>query len=574
MVDTPTNNFCTWNPLAMGSNNLLKEGNLYWYWNGTGNWHYHNKGTYSVDSGKYYWEILKKTGRTDSEAVGIASDQTRPSQDGGQLTHNQETSGTYAYEIGGKKFKNGVDGGAYGNTWSTGDIIGVALDLDNGTITFYHNGTSQGTAYSDLSTNTYGGWSPAISGYGGSPTSEFVANFGQDSSFAGNDTTTAGPYTDGGGIGDFYYTPPSGFLALCTKNLPDPAVIPSEHFNTVLWTGDSNTPRDITGVGFQPDFVWTKTRSQANDHSLFDAIRGASRRLASNNTKAEYNPAAYGDVSAFLSDGFTADNGTGGSLADEHINESGENYVAWNWKAGNATLGTGDFTQGSIASTCSRNVDAGFSIVSYTGSGANATVGHGLASTPEMVIVKNRNYVSNWPVLHSGTASDYETDYIPLNNATTAFDNVAYWNDTKPTNSLFSVGTDNDVNRSGNAHIAYCFHSVDGYSKVGSFEGNASTSGNFIYTGFTPALVILHNIDDGGGWPMMDNARGDYNSAEAGGGHELLRTNTSGIEGDSGRVDLLSNGFRPTVNYGEMNAAFTYVYIAFAESPFKHTNAR
>jgi hypothetical protein len=459
---------------------------------------------------------------------------------------------------------------AYGNAFTTNDIIMVALDMDSGKWwagenNVWHNSGSpvSGTneAYSGLTGNI--GIAIGSNSTGG----DVFANFGQDSSFAGN--KTAQGKQDGGGIGDFYYTPPSGFLALCTKNLPDPAVIPAEHFQTAIYPGTGSSQsinlQDFAANGtstFQPDFVWIKSRSNGGSgHRQHDSIRGT-YALSSASTTYEFDTGSAG-LTSFDTDGITV--GTDGDY-----NGSVDTYVAWNWKAN----GTGvSNTNGSINSTVSANADAGFSIVSYTGTGANATVGHGLASTPEMVIVKNRNYVSNWPVLHSGIASDYETDYIPLNNATPAFDNVAYWNDTKPTNSLFSVGTDNDVNRSGDAHIAYCFHSVDGYSKVGSYTGNGSADGTFVYTGFRPAFILYKHTAVAENWWIHDSERAGYNPDNWSLPPNSSQTEVTGAYGPF--LDIVSNGFKCISTDGRLNSnGVTYIYIAFAESPFKHTNAR
>jgi hypothetical protein len=385
-----------------------------------------------------------------------------------------------------------------------------------------------------------------------------IANFGQDSSFASNKTSQG--KQDSNDIGDFYYTPPSGFLALCTKNLPNPAVIPSEHFNTVLYSGTGSN--QAVSVGFQPDFTWVKERNSSTDHGLWNSVVGASKYLKSNGADAESSSNSYG-MQSFDSTGFTM--GTSGNF-----NGSGDTYASWNWKAN----GTGvSNTSGSITSTVSANADAGFSIVKYVGNQSAAqTIGHGLSAIPEMIIVKDTTLAKQWAVYHTALGN---THSLKLNDTSASYDNANRWNDTTPTTTLFSVGTSDETNYTGDTHIAYCFHSVDGYSKVGSYTGNGSTSGNFIYTGFRPAFVLIHNAGDGGGWPIADDGRGDFNSAEAGGGHPHLRAHSTGVEGDSGRIDLLSNGFRPTVNYGELNSSpFTYVYIAFAEVPFKFSNAK
>jgi hypothetical protein len=561
MLDTPTNNFATLNPLRTqeGYTSTFSEGNL----KVSAGRYYGGSSTIAMDTGKWYGEFLL-TDATGNGYLGIVPTSTRAED---VIFDNV----AYAYAGWNGSTRDHGTYRSFGDSYTTGDLISIAVDMDNSNVYFAKNGTWQASGdptsgasgtgasnNSDIVTDTY---EFLLGDAAGASSGSWVANFGQDSSFAGN--VTVGTETDDNGYGSFKYDVPDGFLALCTKNLPDPAVIPSEHFNTVLYTANEST-LSVTGVGFQPDFVWIKSRASTRPHTLFDVIRGVTKELFTNQTSSEETYTA--SLTAFDSDGF--------SLGDHwDTNEGTNNHVAWNWKAN----GTGaSNTNGTINTTAtSANTDAGFSISTYTGNGtAGATVGHGLSSKPDMMIVKKRSAspsAENWTVYHTSLGA---TKGTYLNLTSTPYTLDIYWNNTEPTNNVFSIGDWDGINTSGEPYVAYCFHSVDGYSKVGSFEGNASTSGNFIYTGFTPALVILHNVGDGGGWPMMDNARGDYNSAEAGGGHELLRTNSSGIEGDSGRVDLLSNGFRPTVNYGEMNAAFTYVYIAFAESPFKHTNAK
>ena len=280
---------------------------------------------------------------------------------------------------------------------------------------------------------------------------------------------------DSNGIGDFYYAPPAGFLALCTSNLPSVDVIPSEHFNTVLYTGNGST--QSIAVGFQPDFTWIKSRSAAENNSLFDSVRGISEYLFSNSTSEELLFNGNG-LTSFDSDGFEVTGGSGYA-----VNTSSATYAAWNWKAGGSAVSN---TNGSITSSVSANPAAGFSIVSYTGTGANATVGHGLTlAAPEMVIVKSRDTANSWNTWHEALPA---TNYVVLNSTQAAQAYAPLWNSTAPTSSVFSLGTDQGGNKSSDAFIAYAFHSVDGYSKVGSYTGNGSTDGPFVHCGFRPAL--------------------------------------------------------------------------------------
>jgi len=552
MLDSPTNNFCTLNPIGKTGTlgvGTFSEGNL--RWNGGGSPDTEAMATFSHSSGKWYWEGYALS---TTDGIFIADYDNNTSSNRNKKWYGSDGST-------GQYINHTYSAGTSISSWTTGDIIGVALDLDNDSVYFRKNDTWQNSGDPTSGSSKTGALFTTISGQwgafvsdGSSGTKENIFNFGQDSSFAGS--VTVGTETDDNSNGSFKYDPPSGFLALCTSNLSDPAVIPSEHFNTVLYTGNSST-NAITGVGFQPDFVWAKARSSAQSSRLVDAVRGTSNILNSDLTDVEYTGASY----SFDSDGFTWSGGGG------NANDNAVTYAAWNWKAN----GTGvSNTNGSITSTVSANADAGFSIVSYTGTGSNATVGHGLSVTPEMVIVTNRNYVSNWACLHSGIASDYETDYIPLNNATTSWDNNAYWNDTKPTNSLFSVGTDNDVNRSGDAHIAYCFHSVAQYSKVFSYTGNGSTDGTFVYCDFRPKYVMIKKLTGSYSWYIYDTSRNTYNVVG-----EYLFADSSSAEASATHLDILSNGFKiRTITNALNNNLNGYIGIAFAELPAKYNNAR
>jgi hypothetical protein len=547
----------------------MSEGNLQWMWSSSGNYHTHGKGTFSVDSGKWYWEVYKLSSRTDSEAIGIASDQTSPWRDGRQIIGAQETNGVYAYSTEGKKWKDGSDGGSYGSSWSANDIIGVALDLDNGTITFYKNGSSQGTAYSDLSSSSYGGWSPAVSGYGQSGPTEFIANFGQDGIFAGV-VSTAGGNSDGNGYGNFKYTVPSGFLALCSKNLPSPTVKPQDYFNTVLYTGNGSG-QSITGVGFQPDWIWIKARNTSSyNPEVYDSVRGVHNSIATAAPGVEYS--SNTTVTAFNSDGWSMGNNHAG------INNNGTTFVAWNWKAGGTASSN---TDGTITSTVSANTTAGFSIVKWAGdSSVSATVGHGLGSQLSMIICKERNGSDWWHVWSAGLSGNSYNTFLNNDNAQRASisdGHVEKLNNTT-TFGFETTSNVNAVNQSGINNIAYCFAAKDGYSKMGSYLANDSTDGTMIYTGFRPAFIMVKRIDTAGtGWIMMDNVRDTYNVM-----NNNLRADTSDAENTARAtmpVDFLSNGFKWRINYSDVNGStggtyHTYAYYAVAEQPFKHSNAR
>ena len=553
MVDSPTNNFATLNPLGglQTSTITFSEGNLKAS-NAAGGTEPIASSTIAMTSGKWYFEYRNLSG---NGSVGI-----QDTNNAGQsyIYHdNQGGFGSGYYYNGSLRATDGQDAN-YGAAWGNTDIIGVALDVDNGTLVFYKNNASQGTAETGLPSSASLGYRFVIS----TDAATAMANFGQDSSFAGN--STAQGNTDGNDIGDFYYTPPTGFLALCTSNLPDVAVIPSEHFNAVIYSGNA-TARSIT-TSFQPDWIWIKQRSGTQANAIIDALRGTSKVLASHSTAAEYTDTNR--VTSFNSDGLSI--GT-----DSGVNASGETYVAWNWKANGSGASN---TNGSINSTVSANVDAGFSIVSYTGNGsAGATVGHGLNSKPEMIIIKSRSgSAKSWYVYHEGLHASSPEDYrVELNTTNAASSNTTgnSLQGTAPTNSLFTLGNGSWVNENTKTLIAYCFHSVDGYSKVGSYTGNANADGTFVYTGFRPAYVLVKPTTvSNHHWWIHDTARNPINPST-----KQLRTNVSNAEYDDATytaLDILSNGFKWRTSEAQVNAAANFIYIAFAETPFKYSNAR
>ena len=326
-----------------------------------------------------------------------------------------------------------------------------------------------------------------------------------------------------------------------------------EYFNTVLYTGNGGT-NNITGVNFQPDWVWVKDRTSANSHGLFDVIRGATNALLSNTTNATVTNANY--LQSFDSDGFTL--GSEGAF-----NTNTNNYASWNWLAG----GTGvSNTDGSITSTVSANTISGFSIGTYTGTGASATIGHGLGTSPSMVIIKRTDSVENWRVHHVGlTGLTYR---LALDTTQAEYDETTSglqsWN-----SSTFTLGSGGSYNASGGSFVFYAFAEKKGFSKFGSYTGNGSTDGTFIYTGFKPAFLIVKRTDSTADWVIMDNKRDTFNVL-----NKTLYPSTSDAEATSvDRFDFLSNGFknRATSSFNNGSGA-SYIYMAFAESPLVGTN--
>jgi len=342
---------------------------------------------------------------------------------------------------------------------------------------------------------------------------------------------------------------------------------PSEHFNTKLYTGNgtSGSTQAITGVGFQPDLVWIKSRTTTARHALQDVIRGTGdHKLSSNEAQYEgydENDWAGGYISSFDNDGFTANGGTSNASI---VNNSGTNYASWNWKAN----GTGSAnTDGSINSTVSANTTSGFSIVSYTGNGSagGATVGHGLGTVPKMYIVKNRSTAKDWTVYHNSISAE---NYLELNQTIASTDSSSVFNDTEPTSSVFSLGNNGQVNTSGDNYIAYCFAEKTGYSKFGSYKGNGNTDGTFVYTGFKPAFVMVKNTTNITDWWMKDSKRPGYNQV-----NDLLYPNLSNAEEHGGDIDIVSNGFKVRTTATNTNEnGNIIIYMAFAEAPLVGTN--
>jgi hypothetical protein len=309
---------------------------------------------------------------------------------------------------------------------------------------------------------------------------------------------------------------------------------------------------NITGVGFQPDFVWTKLRSQAGSHSLADVIRGGTAVLRSDLNDAEVTRANH--IQSFDSDGFTLG-------PDGTSNLSGRTNVAWNWKANAGS--TSSNTDGSITSTVQANTTAGFSIVTYTGTGSNATIGHGLGVAPKMIICKQRNntLAHDWMVYHEGIGN---TKYLNLNQTNASGTASTVWQNTTPTSSVFSVGTSGSVNQSGKNQLAYCFAEIEGYSKFGKYTGNGSNDGAFVYTGFSPAFTLIKRTNSTGEWAMHDNARNTFNVVD-----KYLWANKTDVEGISNIYDRCANGFKLRGTSTSWNASSsTYIYMAFAENPF------
>mgnify|MGYP000628015731 CR=1 FL=1 len=569
MPDSPENNFATFNVLSGNSSTTISEGNLRALANNSSNYLESQNSTFGITSGKWYAEFraddLLNDGADNGTQIGVTTapyNRGSGNQNGaitGSTRINLDNSGGAYLGVNTSVTQQGSIG-----TYADGDIIGVALNVDDSEVSFYKNGSAITNAQDISITDVNGVYFFEVQiRKVSSDTSQITANFGQDDTFAG--AISSAGNTDGNGIGVFKYAPPSGFLALCSANLPEPTIGPNsatqadDYFNTVLYTGNGSG-QSITGVGFQPDWVWAKERSSGSSHQWYDSSRGVTNRLESDNTGDED---VIDGVTSFDTDGFTI--GTHSA-----INDNGITNVAWNWKANGGT--TSSNTDGSITSTVQANTDAGFSIVTYTGNGsAGATVGHSLGTKPEMIILKERNASGNWVTYHEYANANAQNGYIALNLTSAWTSNSASWNNTSPTSSVFTLGNGTDVNTNNHTMLAYCFHSVEGYSRFGSYTGNGINDGTFVHLGFRPAWIMVKRTNTTGEWGMHDSVRDTYNVVS----RVLLAESSSAEIGGLTFYDFISNGFKLRDTNANRNASgSTYIYMAFAENPFKYANAR
>ena len=535
LVDTPNNaaeptdtgaggevvgNYCTWNALDQ-KDYTLTNGNLDASSN-AGAWR-SCRGTIGMSSGKWYWEVTSTN--DTAKMIGIATSLAP--------VDNWAASSAYGwiYNKNGYKYHNGGYSG-YGASYTTGDVIGVAFDADNGSLAFYKNGASQGTAYTGL---TSGPYFPVTSLESASSVS---ANFGARA---------------------FAY-PLSGYKSLNTANLPEPTIADgSKYFDTVLWSGDGSGAITVPGLSLNnaPGFVWSKTRNHGYHNNLWDAVRG------------------FGSVNALVTDGTYAEGAANGGTLNSATsssltfsggvwhNENNKTYAAWAWDSGTSTVSN---TDGSITSQVRANPSAGFSIVKATiGSGS---VGHGLNAVPSFVITKTLGSGIWWTQGHvySNPAANYQrlNTTVAVGTDTSAFNNTAATSTTFNFNSNYLYGSSQEC-------ISYCFAPVEGYSAMGSYVGTNSADGPFVFTGFKPAFVLLKNISSAGTyWTIHDNKRLGYNPDQ-----DLLFANTSDAENATSYMDFLSNGFKLRINSSFANASgSTFIYLALAEHPFKTARAR
>ena len=582
--DSPTDNYCTLNSLTgvnSGSSVVTQaNGNL----EATMTANYVGTfGTLAANSGKYYFEYSYAAdanyadGRLCGGVVCVeTADHGHFRIDGGSFYYpDKTTEGNYMvfHRSGnGQQSNTGTSTSAYNTNLSSSsatggpesgpDIYMVAMDLDNDNLYWGKNGTwygassTSGSDYTDatpiaiLSAHQGKYFAPAFYWTGAASGTTTVLNCGQDATFGGRYSSPAG---------DFYYTPPTGFSKLSTANLPTPAIADgSAYFQTTLYTGTGSTNLEVNqseNSTFQPDLVWVKQRNKVDNHVLTDAVRGAPKALYSNSTAAEV--VGTGGITSLDPDGFTL---SGDGSVWNNVNQSGITAAAWQWLAAN---GTASNTDGSITSTVSANTTAGFSIVSYTGNGsAGATVGHGLGIKPSMLICKNRDNTEQWIVYEEGQSA---TKYGLLNSSSAFSSSSGAWNNTEPTSSVVTLGGGGfGTNVSSNAMIMYAFAEVDGFSKFGSYTGNGSAAGPFVWCGFRPALIIGKSATAAENWWMYDTTRNTYNVAD-----DYLSPNLTSTESTAAWFDINSNGFKVRDNGNAPNGSgATIIFMAFAEHPF------
>jgi hypothetical protein len=515
MLDVPTQwadggngrgNYATLNPLSKDSLVTLSNANL-GFANAINSASSACSSIALPTSGKWYAEFRITTVPVsgNNELVGITSDA------GAAATIVR------AYSSNGQYF-NGSAWVSLGGAWAQNDVIGIAGDVTNSQLSFYKNGTLQGSAQTYAFPN---GSAFSIRGSGVTTVTNFSANFGQQ---------------------PFAYTPPTGFLALNTLNLPTPTILKgNQFFDAKLFTSNDSV-NVISGLAFAPDFVWTKRRDQAYNHDLYDSVRGIEKRLQSNNASAENTDP--NTLTAFNSDGFTL-----GTNDNANNSPSGGSAVAWTWKEGP--------TQG-------------FDIVTYTGTGvAGLTVNHSLGVAPRMMIVKRRDAAgNNWNVYHAAIGNT--TSLLLNDTAAQQAASAIYWNNTSPTSSVFTLGTGGNGNALNATYVAYLFSEVAGFSRFGNYTGNGSTDGPFVYLGFRPRFILYKRTDTSTNWVIWDTSRNTYNVV-----NNYLLPNSSGAEGALDSLDILSNGFKlRTTNADNNGSGGTFVYAAFAENPFKNALAR
>ena len=441
--------------------------------------------------------------------------------------------------------------GTWRNSGDPANGTGFVYQFSSGTGDLWGNGQSNNNT-------RWGGWTSSANGL------TCTWNFGQDSTFGG--AVTAGSGVDDNGFGNFKYSPPTGFLAACSGNMVisddiDPAQtdndIPTKQMGVVLYTGNGGT-NAITGLGFQPDFVWAKSRSATQSNRLYNSSI-TNGMLFSDNSNSEQTGSDL--LTSYGTDGFTY--GTSGSNA----NDNTVTYVAWCWRANGGTTSTN--TSGTITSTVQANQAAGFSIITYTGTGSNGSIGHGLSAKPNFHIIKSRSGTDGWAVYHGSIGAE---KYLRLDTNATPSDTSNVYNDTEPSSSVISLGTNDLTNKSTSNYVSYVWHNVEGYSKFGSYKGNANDDGPYIYCGFKPELIFIKETGTSDDWVVYDSTRDPINR----GSSRVSRWEVDAAEFDgTGRaIDFLASGFKIRTSNNTINQTTNFVFGAWADVPFKYNNTQ
>jgi len=543
MSDTPSNNFAVSNVLDIDRANITTSNGNLTLTKASDSASPRAASSIGVTTGKWYCEVTWAS-LTNSAPLANVYVTGVTTKDGWSATSNGSNVVSYIAAnapSGLDGYKQVVTAGSAVNStygagyFVNGTVIGIALDLDAGTVSFYKDGVDQGAITLPTTSED---WFPFCTSDGGSNAFTNHWNFGQR---------------------PFAHTPPSGFSKLCTANLPAPAIRnPKLHFDIKTRVG-TGAAANITGYQFAPDLVWIKSRGRGTDHTLYDRLRGVQARLESNTNGAEVT--SDSGLTAFNSDGYTL-----GTLDQVNGTTATNSFVDWAWRANGAGVAN---TDGTIASTVSANAAAGISVVTYTGTGLAGTVGHGLGAAPKMVVVKSRGAGSDWPVYHAGLTSAawnlFLNTFAPQGNVPTM------WNSTPPAASVFSLGSNSNSNGT-QTYVAYCFAEIPGFSKIGSYIGNGNADGPFIWCGFRPRWVLVKRVSAGAdvNWVLMDAQRSPENVVD-----RALQPSNAGAENVVSVYDFTANGFKIRTTDGGANTnAVTYAFLAFAEDPFKHARAR
>ena len=538
--DTPTENYATLNPLWKSGSITLSNGNLTQV--GDASNRYAPLSMPIPSAGKFYFEV---TYPVTGANVIIGIDSLYRNLSSGEI--GADANGWSWRRYNGTKLHN-ASSTAYGSSSTGTGTVMVAIDADNGKIWFGEADVWNNSGDPAAGTNE------AFSGIDFSGSDLFLMTACASFSTAQADwAITEDAWS---------YTPPTGFSALSTANLPAPTIADgSANFQTTLYTGNGtaigsggNAVTQSENSTFQPDFVWMKSRSAATDHALYDAVRGTTKEVGINVA-----------IESTLTEGLTTFGAAGFTVgSDAAVNTNTATYAAWQWLANGSGSSNED---GATSSTVSANQTAGFSVVTYTGTGSATTIGHGLGAVPQFIAIKSRTYVESWGV-YPGTSMGYGGQYrLKLNETSSVAASSGFWNNTDATSSVFSLGTELKVNKSGENHVAYCWAEIEGFSKFGSYTGNGSADGAFVWCGFRPAWIIIKCSSAAGeSWHMFDTERDTYNVAE-----KYLYANAADAEATSSlrQLDFLSNGVKLRGTDGGMNrSGRTYIFMAFAENPF------